>query len=58
MDGIISEFEENVEEWKYALHERAVRQRGASRQVREGNGKAYTVDKKRPRYLPITSAAI
>ncbi len=39
-DGIISEFEENVEECKYVLQEKAVRQRGASKQVREGNGKA------------------
>ncbi|EFX77303.1 hypothetical protein DAPPUDRAFT_106265 [Daphnia pulex] len=31
--------QENVEESKYVLHERAVRQRGASRQAREGNGK-------------------
>lgn len=28
--GTISEMEENVEEWKYVLHERAVRQRGVA----------------------------
>jgi hypothetical protein len=36
----------------YMSHERAVSQRGASREVREGKMEAYTVDERRRRHLP------
>jgi hypothetical protein len=32
---------------------RAACQRGARREVKEGNGRAYTVDERRPRNLPL-----
>jgi hypothetical protein len=35
----------------YMSYERAVSQGGASREVRDGKRKAFTVDERRPRYL-------